>query len=437
MNRLKTSNLWDTHLHNPNDPSLSSWISVPENSDFPIQNLPFGVFSVSQNPLRVGVAIGEHVLDLSILYDEGFFNQDLMPFNVFALGNLNEFMACGRDAWRSVRSTVSELLSANNPKLRDNSSLRERVLISQNSVSMHIPVSVPSYVDFYSSEQHATNVGKMFRPDNPLMPNWKHIPIGYNGRASSVVVSGIDIHRPSGQILPPDSESPIFSACKNLDFELEVGFFNGKSTQLGSRISTAQANDHIFGLVLVNDWSARDIQRWEYQPLGPFLSKTFGTSISPWVVTLDALEPWRRSGPEQNPQVLDYLQYTGDWRIDLNLQITLQTEKMSKPQIISKTSFLNMYWNMAQQLAHQSVNGTNLQVGDLYASGTVSGDTPDSYGSMLELAWRGEKPLVMEETGEERKFLMDGDTVVMTGWCQGKGYRIGFGEVRGKILPTT
>ena len=291
-------------------------------------------------------------------------------------------------------------------------------------------------MDFYSSEQHATNVGSMFRPDAPLKPNWKHLPVGYNGRASSVVVSGTPIHRPMGQTLPGQATEPVFGPSKNLDFELEVGFFCGAENAMGTRVSTAEADDYIFGIVLVNDWSARDIQRWEYEPLGPFLAKTFATTISPWVVTMAALDEFRIAGPEQDPPVFDYLKYDKPWRLNLELEVYLQTSQMSRPQRISRTNFQNMYWNMAQQLAHQTVNGTNVQVGDLYASGTVSGDAPDSYGSMLELAWRGERPLTMEETGEERKFLQDGDTVTMTGYCQAEGYRIGFGEAVGTIVPT-
>lgn len=417
-----------------NHPKAKSWIMVDPDSHFPIQNLPYGIFSRKHENKRACVAIGDYVLDLSLLYDEGLLSQGLIPFNVFALDRLNEFMACGRAAWKSVRQRVFELLEEKTPDLRDNKSLQNRALIPMKEVQMHLPVFIGDYVDFYSSEQHATNVGSMFRPDNPLMPNWKHLPVGYNGRASSIVISGTPIKRPHGQIVPPGEETPICAATRSLDFELEVGFYTGKSNELGTCVSTSEAEEYIFGLCLVNDWSARDIQRWEYQPLGPFLSKSFGTSVSPWVVTLDALAPWRVSGPRQSPRVLPYLQYEGKWRFNIELEVWLQTQRMTKPQRICKTNFKNMYWNMAQQLAHQTINGTNVQVGDLYASGTVSGDAPDSYGSMLELAWRGERPLTMEETGETRSFLQDGDRVIMTGWCQGKGYRVGFGEVTGAII---
>lgn len=417
------------------NPKARSWINVDPESHFPIQNLPYGIFSRRHEPKRACVAIGDQILDLALLYDEGLLSQGHIPFNVFALDRLNEFMACGRPAWQSIRRRLFELLEEKTPDLRDNRELQKRALIPMSEVQMHLPVFIGDYVDFYSSEQHATNVGSMFRPDNPLMPNWKHLPVGYNGRASSIVISGTPIRRPNGQILPPNEEEPIQSASKALDFELEVGFYTGKANELGTRVSTSDAEDYIFGLCLVNDWSARDIQRWEYQPLGPFLSKSFGTSVSPWVVTLDALAPWRVSGPRQSPAVLPYLKYSGKWRLDIELEVWLQSEKMSGPQRICKTNFKNMYWNMAQQLAHQTINGTNVQVGDLYASGTVSGNEPDSYGSMLELAWRGERPIALEETGETRAFLQDGDVVAMTGYCQGDGYRVGFGECVGQIQP--
>jgi fumarylacetoacetase len=417
------------------NPKARSWIHVDPESHFPIQNMPYGIFSRKHESKRACIAIGDHVLDLAVLYDEGLLSQGQIPFNVFALDRLNEFMACGKSAWTSTRKRLFQLLEEKTPDLRDNVMVQRRALIPIAEVQMHLPVFIGDYVDFYSSEQHATNVGSMFRPDNPLMPNWKHLPVGYNGRASSIVLSGSAIRRPCGQILPPSTEKPIESASKALDFELEVGFYTGKSSELGTRVPTSAAEEYIFGISLVNDWSARDIQRWEYQPLGPFLSKSFGTSVSPWVVTLDALAPWRIAGPKQSPPVLPYLKYRGKWRFDIQLEVWLQTQKMTSPQRISKTTFKNMYWNMAQQLAHQSVNGTNIQVGDLYASGTVSGDTPDSYGSMLELAWRGEKPIEISETGETRSFLQDGDVVAMTGWCQGDGYRVGFGECVGQILP--
>lgn len=417
------------------DPAARSWIEVAPDSHFSIQNLPYGVFSRQNDSRRCGIAIGDYVLDLSVLYDEGFFNQALIPINVFALPVLNEFMACGLQAWRHVRGRLFELLREDAPDVRDNRRLRERILVPINEVMMHLPVSIGNFVDFYSSEQHARNVGSMFRPDNPLMPNWKHLPVAYNGRASSVVVSGTPIRRPKGQTLPPGAESPVYGPTSCLDFELEMGFYTGKSNPLGTQVTTDEAEQYIFGMCLVNDWSARDIQRWEYQPLGPFLSKSFGTSVSPWIVSLDALAPWRIPGPKQDPPVLPYLGYEGNWHFDIHLEVALQSERMSSPQVVCRTNFKNMYWNIAQQLAHQTVNGTNVQIGDLYASGTVSGDLPDSWGSMLELTWRGERPITLKESGEQRSFLNDNDTVIMTGWCQGEGYRVGFGEVVGKVLP--
>ncbi|MDQ2985601.1 MAG: fumarylacetoacetase [Armatimonadota bacterium] len=411
---------------------MQSWIEVAEHSDFPIQNLPYGAFSTRGEGPRVGVRIGEFVLDLAEIHSAG-----LLPGGaVYGVPFINDLMALGPAAWHEIRSALTDLLREGESTLRDDVDLRQAALIPMADVTMHLPVKIGAFVDFYSSEQHATNVGSMFRPDAPLMPNWKHLPVGYNGRASSVVVSGTPIKRPMGQTAPGDSTEPILGPSRNLDFELEVGFFTGSENPLGSQVPTGKAGDFIFGLVLVNDWSARDIQRWEYQPLGPFLSKSFGTTISPWVVPMAALDAFRISGPDQNPPVLDYLKYERPWRLDMNLAVHLRTEKMTESQVICRTNFRNMYWNMAQQLAHQTVNGTNVQIGDLYASGTVSGDEPDSFGSMLELAWRGERPITMEETGEERKFLQDGDTVILTGSCQGEGYRVGFGEAAGKILPS-
>jgi fumarylacetoacetase len=410
---------------------MKSWIETAEDSHFPIQNLPYGVFSRNGEVARTCTRIGDYVLDLAAVHEAG-----LLPgAGVYDRPYLNDFMALGLPAWTEVRAALTDLLREGEPSLRDDADLRERALIPINEVRMHLPVNIGAFVDFYSSEQHATNVGSMFRPDAPLKPNWRHLPVGYNGRASSIVLSGTPIKRPMGQTAPGQATEPIFGPCKNLDFELEVGFFSGAENPLGNRVATSQADEFVFGLVLVNDWSARDIQRWEYEPLGPFLAKTFATTISPWVVPMAALDPFRIIGPMQDPPVLDYLKYDKPWRLNMELEVLLQTEKMTKPQVISRTNFRNMYWNMAQQLAHQTVNGTNVQVGDLYASGTVSGDEPDSYGSMLELAWRGERPITMEETGEERKFLQDGDTVTLSGYCQGDGYRVGFGEASGKILP--
>jgi fumarylacetoacetase len=308
-------------------------------------------------------------------------------------------------------------------------------MIKQSDATMLMPVHVPNYTDFYSSREHATNVGAMFRdPKNALLPNWLHLPVGYHGRASSIVVSGTPIHRPKGQTKLDAEEMPSFGPSKSLDFELEIAFITGKATQMGDSISTAQADDYIFGLVLFNDWSARDLQRWEYVPLGPFLAKNFGSTVSPWVVTLEALEPYKEQGPLQEPAVLPYLQYEGRKNYDINLDVTIHTDKGAE-KVVSHSNFKYMYWNMAQQLAHHTVNGCNITVGDMYASGTISGPTSDSYGSMLEITWGGKNPVAMPD-GTERKFINDNDTVTIKGYAKKDGVRIGFGECSGKILPS-
>ncbi|HET6644288.1 MAG TPA: fumarylacetoacetase [Fimbriimonadales bacterium] len=415
---------------------MKSWIDVPPDHPFPFQNLPYCAF-FSGTTAAVGVGIGDYVLDLSLLFDAGFLPKGVAGNNVFAHPHLNAFMALGRDIWAEVRAALTDLLREDNGALRDDDEFLHKALHKQVDVELLLPVNIGAFVDFYSSERHATNVGSMFRPDNPLMPNWKWLPVGYNGRASSVVASGTPIRRPVGQSLPGKAQEPVFGPCRNLDFELEMGFFTGKENPLGARVGTSEAADYIFGMTLVNDWSARDIQKWEYQPLGPFLAKTFATTISPWVVPMAALEPFRISNPAQIPPPMNYLRCEEDWTFDIELEVALQTEAMRTPQVISRSNYKNMYWNMAQQLAHQCVNGTNVQVGDLYASGTISGDDPSSFGSMLELTWRGEKPIEMTETGETRAFIQDGDTVFLKGYCQGEGYRVGFGEASGTILPAS
>lgn len=415
--------------------ALESFLPVSPNSHFPIQNLPYGVFKplAGGNP-RVGVAIGAYVLDLDVLHDAGFFSHTIFAsHNPFNQSSLNALMALGRDAWREGRATIQNLLRAETSTLRDNAALRERALVQQSDAEMLMPVQVGDYTDFYSSREHATNLGTMFRgAENALPPNWLHLPIAYHGRASSLVLSGTEIRRPRGQIKPPDSAAPIFSATRALDFELEMGFFIGGGNALGEPIPVERAEEHIFGLVLVNDWSARDIQTWEYQPLGPFLAKNFATTISPWVVTLDALEPFRCASPTQSPTPLPYLQSSGE-TFDIQLRVGLQTARMDERATICESNFRHLYWNMAQQLAHHTVNGCNLRTGDLLASGTISGPTPNSYGSLLELAWRGARPLQLPN-GETRSWLQDGDQVTMTAWCQGDGYRVGFGECSGIIL---
>ncbi|MFM8744473.1 MAG: fumarylacetoacetase [Cytophagales bacterium] len=417
-----------------NNPSLKSWVEVPPHSDFPIQNLPFGIFKTEYLSPVAGVAIGNYVLDLVYLHENGFFDGLGLPVGIFNQPTLNDFISLGREKTSEVRQRISELLRHDDDELRDNRAAREIALIPMEEVQMQMPIKVANYTDFYSSEEHATNVGTMFRdPKNALLPNWKHLPVGYHGRASSIVVSGTPLHRPKGQIKPPDAELPIFCPSRKLDFELEVAFITCGETKLGSSIAVNNAEDHIFGFVLFNDWSARDIQNWEYVPLGPFLGKNFGSTISPWIVTLDALEPFRAKGPEQFPHVLPYLATEGERNFDLTLEVSIQPEK-SDETVVCRSTFKYMYWNICQQLAHHTVNGCNVQTGDVYASGTISGPSPGSFGSMLELSWNGQRPLHLSN-GLERKFIEDGDTVIMRGHCEKDGVRIGFGECRGQILP--
>ncbi len=417
-----------------NDPHLKSWVEIPKGSDFPIQNLPFGIFKTKYlNPVA-GVAIGDHVLDLVYLQENGFFEKLNLPQGIFNQKYLNGFLALGRKRGGEVRERISELLRYDNDELKSHKAAIEIALIPMSEVQMGMPVRIPNYTDFYSSEEHATNVGSMFRdPKNALLPNWKHLPVGYHGRASSIVVSGTPIHRPKGQIKPADAELPVFCPSQKLDFELEVAFITCAETKLGSHLTTQEAEENIFGLVLFNDWSARDIQTWEYVPLGPFLAKNFGSTLSPWIVTLDALEPCRTKGPEQFPHVLPYLSFEGNKNFDLSLEVFIQPEK-SEATTVCRTNFKYMYWNMAQQLAHHTINGCNIQVGDLYASGTISGPSPGSYGSMLELSWNGQRPLHLAD-GSERNFLLDNDTVIIKGHAEKDGVRIGFGECSGKVLP--
>jgi fumarylacetoacetase len=416
---------------------MRSFIEVSSESHFPIQNLPYGVFRLKVGSQPVcGTAIGDYVVDLSILEQKGFFkNTSLGEEKVFQKPTLNTFMSKGREVWKQVRTVLQTALSDENPMFRDDTDLQKIALIPMKDVVMCLPASIGDYTDFYSSREHATNVGIMFRgKENALMPNWLHIPIGYHGRASSVVVSGTNVIRPKGQTKPAGEENPVFGPTKLLDFELEMGFFIGQGNTLGETISIDRTYDHIFGMVLVNDWSARDIQTWEYQPLGPFLAKNFATSISPWIVTMEALEPFRVKGPVQDPEPMEYLRSKGNWAYDINLDVFLKPDTSKEPFKISGSNFKYMYWNICQQLAHHTVNGCNTKTGDLMASGTISGPAKDSFGSMLELTWRGEHPITLPGGGE-RKFLNDGDTVIMSGYCSGDGYKVGFGEVTGKILP--
>src|ERR1700738_3904372 len=389
--------------------ALKSFIKVAADSHFPIQNLPFGVCSPAGGAPRVGVAIGEFVLDLAVLEERGHFRAaEFQGGAVFSAGALNSFLALGRPAWRKAREVIQHLLDSDTPTLRDDAELCARAFHAREEVIMRLPARIGDYTDFYSAYHHAHNVGTMLRgPENALMPNWKWMPVAYHGRASSVVVSGAQVRRPQGQIKPPDAAAPIFGATKSLDYELEMAFLIGPGNSLGQPVPIDQAVDHIFGLVLMNDWSARDIQAWEYQPLGPFLAKNFCTSISPWVVTLEALEAFRKPLPRQDPEPLSYLRAKNDFTFDIQLEARLQTAKMKTPHTITRTNFQNLYWSVSQQLAHHTIGGCNLQPGDLLASGTISGESEESRGCMLELTWRGANPLKLP-ADETRKWLRSG-----------------------------
>ncbi len=415
------------------DPTQTSWVKVAPESDFPIQNLPFGIFRHDGQAPRVGVAIGDFVLDLHALNLHGFLQPFDIPFSVTENNYLNNLISLGKQKTSSLRMHIAGLLAAGNTTLQDIPDVYGKFLLPMPQVQMLMPVHVGDYTDFYSSEVHATNVGKMFRPDNPLLPNWKHIPVGYHGRSSSIIVSGENFHRPKGQIMPAGSEAPVFSPSQQMDFELEMAFITFDGPALGQPIDITETDQYIFGMVLFNDWSARDIQKWEYVPLGPFLGKNFASSVSPWVVTMDALEPFRIPGPVQDPPVLEYLRYSGDKHLDIDLEVYIKP-KEGAPTLVSHSNFKHMYWNMNQQLAHQTVNGCNIKSGDMYGSGTISAPTEDGYGSMLELTWRGEKPITLSN-GTTRKFLSDYDTVTMKGYCRKGSLKIGFGTVSSTVLP--
>lgn len=411
-----------------NNPLLKSWISVPDGSDFPIQNIPFGIASVNNKNVAVS-RIGNTVINLSKLFELDVF-EGILNDNLFNSDFLNSFLKENKETWRAVRNQISIVFQDER-----NKSKLESALSDIEEVTMQMPVNVGDYTDFYSSRQHAYNVGCMFRdPDNALLPNWLHIPVGYHGRASSIILSGQSIHRPKGQQMPVGAEKPVFGPCKLLDFELEMAFITGEGKPLGQHIDISEAEDYIFGMVIFNDWSARDIQKWEYVPLGPFLAKNFASSISPWIVTLDALEPFRCEGENQEPEVLPYLKFSGNKNIDINLEVQIGSDNF-KPHTVSKSNYKYMYWNMNQQLAHHTINGCDIHAGDMMASGTISGNDESAYGSMLELSWKGTKPLAMPD-GSERKFINDGDTVVMKAHCEKDGVRIGFDEVKTKVLPT-
>jgi fumarylacetoacetase len=418
------------------DPRLDSWVPVAAESDFPIQNLPFGVFVRSGGIPRIGVAIGEMVLDCRAASERGVFD-DCCERELLGAPLLNPLLAAGRPAWEALRERLCDLLRVDgDPRLREAGA--DNFLVPRRAVELRVPMEVGDYVDFYSSIEHATNLGRLFRPNaEPLLPNWRWLPVGYQGRSSSIVVDGTPVRRPSGQRKPPDAAAPRFGPSGRLDIELEMGFVTGPGNSIGVPIHAGDAADHIFGLLLVNDWSARDIQAWEYQPLGPFLGKSFATTISPWIVTLDALEPFRVDGPSQIPEPLEYLRVDGAWAYAIDLAVDLQTARMrdegAAPATISQTTFRTMYWNVAQQLAHATVNGAVARPGDLFASGTISGSEPGTQGSLIELTWNGERPLELPD-GERRGFLDDGDEITLRGWCERPGFRrIGFGTARGRI----
>lgn len=410
---------------------MKSWLNYFNDSDFSIYNIPFGIIQQKDGTIVAASRIGDNVIDLYTLAKDGFLDEFTFDKSILREKTLNRFIALGKPVTSAIRKKIQFLFSIENETSKNK---LIKYLLPDDEVKNLLPVHISNYTDFYSSREHATNVGAMFRdPANALLPNWLHLPVGYHGRASSIVVSGTPLHRPKGQTKADDQPMPSFGPCRLLDFELEVGFIVGKETELGDSVSTADAEDYIFGLVLFNDWSARDIQKWEYVPLGPFLAKNFGSSVSPWIVTLDALEPFRTDSPQQEPTPLSYLQFAGKKNYDLNLTVDIVAENGSA-KTVSKSNFKHMYWNMCQQLAHHTVNGCNIEVGDLYASGTISGSTPDSYGSMLEITWGGKNPIQMPD-GTERKFILDGDTVSIKGFCEKENVKVGFGEVFNKILP--
>ena len=418
-----------------NNPQRKSWLPVSKNSDFPIQNIPFGVFITKDDIITIGTRIGDYAIDLGALHQLGYFIGIPLTDDIFLQDSLNDFIADGRKTWRLVRNRIAEIFDVNNTILQGHTEHKDKVIFTMEEVEMLLPVSVGDYTDFYASKEHATNVGTLFRdPENALMPNWLHVPIGYHGRSSSIIPSGIPVRRPYGQTKPAEgSNTPEFGPSKLLDFELEMAFITTDANNLGERIPIEETEENIFGLVLFNDWSARDIQGWEYQPLGPFLGKNFASTISPWIVTLDALEPFRVANPIQDYEPLPYLRIDGKKSYDIKLQVGIQPEG-GEETVVANSNFKYMYWTMVQQLAHHTVNGCNVRSGDMMGSGTISGPTKDSYGSMLELTWRGQNPLTLKD-GTTRKFINDNDTVIMRAHCENSEVRIGFGECVGKVLP--
>ncbi len=417
-----------------NDPSKKTWIPVPKESDFPIQNIPFGVFLTRDDVITIGTRIGDTAIDLGALHQLGYFKDIPLTDDIFLQDSLNDFISDGKKTWRLVRNRISEIFDVKNEGLQHNEEHKIIVLFTMEEIEMQLPVQIGDYTDFYSSKEHATNVGTMFRdPANALLPNWLHIPVGYHGRSSSIVPSGTPVRRPMGQTMPADADNPIFGPSKLVDFELEMAFITTDANVLGEPIPVNEAEDYIFGMVLFNDWSARDIQKWEYIPLGPFLSKNFASSMSPWIVTMDALIPFKVDSQKQNPEPLPYLQQKDRKTYDIQLEVALIPEN-GISTTLTKSNFKYMYWTMAQQLAHHTINGCNVNSGDMMGSGTISGPTPDSYGSMLELSWGGKNPVTLND-GTTRKFIEDNDTILFSGCCKKDGVRIGFGEISTKLLP--
>ncbi len=417
-----------------NDTTRTSWLDVPKNSDFPIQNIPFGVFLTRDDIITIGTRIGNYAIDLGAMHQLGYFKGIDLTDDIFLQDTLNDFIADGRKTWRLVRNRISDIFLSTSPGLRDDMEHRKKVLFTMEEVEMQLPVDVGDYTDFYASKEHATNVGSLFRdPENALLPNWLRMPIGYHGRSSSIIPSGTPVRRPYGQVKPGEDGIPGFGPTKLLDMELEMAFITTAANKLGKNVKVEEATEYIFGLVLFNDWSARDIQAWEYVPLGPFLGKNFASTISPWIVTLDALEAFRTEGPAQDPEPLSYLKQEGPKNYDIHLEAIIKPENGDE-NVVSRSNFKYMYWSMAQQLAHHTVNGCNVRSGDMMGSGTISGPTKDSYGSMLELTWRGQNPITLSD-GTKRKFIEDNDTVILRGYCENDKIRIGFGDCSGKVLP--
>ena len=418
-----------------NNPDRKTWLPTDDKTDFPIQNIPFGVFLTKDDVITIGTRIGDFAIDMGALQRLNYFEGIELTDDMFMQDNLNDFISDGRKTWRLVRNRLAELFDENNAKLRDNSKHREIIIFNIADIEMLLPVQIGDYTDFYSSKEHATNVGKMFRDaDNALLPNWLHLPVGYHGRSSTIVPSGIPVHRPKGQTLPNGEITPVFGPSKLVDFELEMAFITTDANAMGDSVSVDDAEQYIFGMVLCNDWSARDIQKWEYVPLGPFLGKSFASSISPWIVTMDALLPFKTESVKQDPKPLPYLQQEGKNSFDIHLEVALQPEN-STETVVSKSNFKHLYWTMSQQLAHHTSNGCRVYSGDMMGSGTISGPTPDSFGSMLELSWGGKNPLKLND-GSERKFINDNDTVILRGFCENEKVRIGFGECSSKLLPS-